>query len=237
MSKFEVILIVFVLILVLFSILKNKLMKLIGLQGRDSITPQEIDLNQILQNQNTVNYFIDKYYYETLFYYLNKEITFDSNSVVKIQAKFKYRTCIRNLMRPNVYYGNLPFKNTFIQRIYFTFVTQVPEDIKQLIYTFNSGYTIDNYWDKKRKPSIQNYIVDYVNKKINREFLEITKDEELAFKNTNIGSEEIDKSMDKLDSKEYANLCSIIYNINDISEGSVKTMSETTNIDKKESNS
>lgn len=226
MSKIEVILVVFIVILVLFMVLKNKIVNIFLKQGTDSTNPQEIDLNQILEYKNTVNYFIDKYYFETLFYYLNKEITFDENSTVKIQGKFKYRTCIRNLIRPNVYYGNLPFKNTFIQRVYLLFVTQVPESIKKLIYTFNSGYTIDNYWDKKRKPTIQNYIFDYVNKKINKSFLEITKDEELAFKNTNIGSTEIDKYMNELDSKEYANLCSIIYNINDISEGSVQTMAE-----------
>lgn len=226
MNQNWVILVLFIVFLALFEGVKKLIAVFMASKGRYSTTPSEIDLNRILQNQTIVEYFINKYYYETLFYYLNKDITFDDNSVVKIQAKYKYRDCIRNLMRPNVFYGNLVFKNTFIQRIYLLFVTQVPNDIKSLIYSYNSGYTIDNYWNKKKEPSIQPYVFDYINKKLNKTFLELTQEEEIAFRNANIGSEQIDKYMNELDSRKYANLCSIIYNINDISEDSVEKVTE-----------
>lgn len=183
-----------------------------------------INIETLETNKQLVDTFINKYFNETLFYYLNKEITFDDNSIVKIQAKFKYRDCIRNLMRPNVYYANLPFKNVFIQRIYFNFISQTPKNIKNLIFSFESGFTVDNYWEKKKKPSIQPYIIDYIDKKINKCFLEITRDEEIAFKSTNIDSVEIDKLANEIDSREYAKLCLFIYNLDDeVSEDSVKT--------------
>lgn len=185
-----------------------------------------VDINIIDNNKQVVNLFLDKLYNETLFYYLNKEITFDEMSIVKIQGKFKYRNCIRNLIRPNVIYSGSSFKNVFIQRICLLFISTIPNNIKNLIYSFDSGYTLDNYWDKKKTRSIQPYIIDYINKKINYSFLELTKNEEEAFITTKTGAE-VDKLMDDLDNKEYAKLCSFIYNINDISEKSVQVLNQT----------
>lgn len=194
-------------------------------KNNENIPNSPVDINIIENNKQVVNLFLDKLYNETLFYYLNKEITFDEESVVKIQGKFKYRNCIRNLIRPNVLYSGSSFKNIFIQRICLLFISTVPSNIKNLIYSFDSGYTLDNYWDKKKTRSIQPYIIDYINKKINNSFLELTKNEEEAFTTTKTGAE-VDKLMDNLDNQEYAKLCSFIYNINDISEKSVQVLNQ-----------
>lgn len=209
---------VFYIITYIFAILvgyllNNFIKKLFKPQELPNFGP--IDINILDSNRDLVSKYIDKSFNETLFYYLNKDLTFDDNSVVKIQSKYKYRECIRNLMRPNVYYSNITFKNAFIQRVYLLFVSQTPKYVKDLIFSFDSGFTYDNYFDKKKKPSIQPFVFDYIDKKINKSFLEITKLEEDMFASTNVNSIEIDKMANVIDSKEYAKLCSFIYNIDD----------------------
>lgn len=203
----------YILAILIGIVLSNIYKKMFGKPNNTQIN--QISMEFLESNKDLVAKYIDKSFNETLFYYLNKDLTFDDNSVVKIQSKYKYRECIRNLMRPNVYYSNITFKNAFIQRVYLIFVSQTPSYIKDLIFTFDSGFTYDNYFDKKKTPSIQPFVFDYIDKKINRSFLEITKLEEDMFKSTNVNSIEIDKMANIIDSKEYAKLCSFIYNIDD----------------------
>ena len=174
-------------------------------------------LNQLQVYKEIVNSYIDKYFNETLFYYLNKEITFDENSSVKIQRKFNYRECIRNLMRPDVKLDGFRFKEVFIQRIYLYFIAETPRNIKNLIYSFHSGYDFDNFFEKKREnPSASKYVIDYIDKMINQYFYEITKNEEMVFGNiSNSGdTSEMDKRLKDIDTTFYSKLCSVIYNLN-----------------------
>ena len=174
-------------------------------------------LNQIQVYKEIVNSYIDKYFNETLFYYLNKEITFDDNSSVKIQRKFNYRECIRNLMRPDVKLDGFRFKEVFIQRIYLYFVAETPKNIKNLIFSFHSGYDFDNFFEEKReKPSVSKYVIEYIDKMINQYFYEITKNEEVVFGNIgNSGdTSEMDKRLKDIDNIFYSKLCSVIYNLN-----------------------
>ena len=174
-------------------------------------------LNQLQVYKEIVNSYIDKYFNETLFYYLNKEITFDDNSSVKIQRKFNYRECIRNLMRPDVKLDGLRFKEVFTQRVYLYFIAETPKNIKNLIYSFHSGYDINNFFDKdKEKPSVSKYVIDRIDKMINQHFYEITKNEEMVFGNiSNSGdTSEMDKRLKDIDTTFYSKLCSVIYNLN-----------------------
>lgn len=174
-------------------------------------------LNQLQVYKEIVNSYIDKYFNETLFYYLNKEITFDDNSSVKIQRKFNYRECIRNLMRPDVKLDGFRFKEVFIQRIYLYFIAETPKNIKNLIYSFHSGYDFDNFFEEKReKPSVSKYVIEYIDKMINQYFYEITKNEEVVFGNIgNSGdTSEMDKRLKDIDNIFYSKLCSVIYNLN-----------------------
>lgn len=174
-------------------------------------------LNQLQVYKEIVNSYIDKYFNETLFYYLNKEITFDDNSSVKIQRKFNYRECIRNLMRPDVKLDGFRFKEVFIQRIYLYFIAETPKNIKNLIYSFHSGYDFDNFFEeKKEKPSVSKYVIEYIDKMINQYFYEITKNEEVVFGNIgNSGdTSEMDKRLKDIDNIFYSKLCSVIYNLN-----------------------
>ena len=178
-------------------------------------------MNQLQVYKEIVNSYIDKYFNETLFYYLNKEITFDDNSSVKIQRKFNYRECIRNLMRPDVKLDGFRFKEVFIQRIYLYFIAETPKNIKNLIYSFHSGYDFDNFFDKKKEnPSVSKYVIDYIDKMINQYFYEITKKEEIVFGNIgNSGdTSDMDKRLKDIDSAFYSKLCSVIYNLNVIHE-------------------
>ena len=174
-------------------------------------------LNQLQVYKEIVNSYIDKYFNETLFYYLNKEITFDDNSSVKIQRKFNYRECIRNLMRPDVKLDGFRFKEVFIQRIYLYFIAETPKNIKNLIYSFHSGYDFDNFFEEKReKPSVSKYVIEYIDKMINQYFYEITKNEEVVFGNIgNSGdTSDMDKRLKDIDNIFYSKLCSVIYNLN-----------------------
>lgn len=174
-------------------------------------------LNQLQVYKEIVNSYIDKYFNETLFYYLNKEITFDDNSSVKIQRKFNYRECIRNLMRPDVKLDGFRFKEVFIQRIYLYFIAETPKNIKNLIFSFHSGYDFDNFFEEKReKPSVSKYVIEYIDKMINQYFYEITKNEEVVFGNIgNSGdTSEMDKRLKDIDNIFYSKLCSVIYNLN-----------------------
>lgn len=204
--------IICILSVLLYSLLRKILLPLAN-SGKSESGPTIVDMNIIQNNKDIVNYYIDSSIYETLFYYLNKDLKFDENSVIKIQAKFKYRDCVRNLMRPNVFYSGQLFKNIFIQRVYLLFISETPQYIKDLIFTFNSGYTYDNYYDKKKQPSIQPYVLNYIDRQIGRMFMDISGIEELAFRSNNLGSSEIDSIANELDSKEYAKICSFIYNI------------------------
>ena len=189
---------------------------------KDSGTNIKIEsLNQLQVYKEIVNSYIDKYFNETLFYYLNKEITFDDNSSVKIQRKFNYRECIRNLMRPDVKLDGFRFKEVFIQRIYLYFIAETPKNIKNLIYSFHSDYDFDNFFDKKKEnPSVSKYVIDYIDKMINQYFYEITKKEEIVFGNIgNSGdTSDMDKRLKDIDSAFYSKLCSVIYNLNVIHE-------------------
>ena len=184
----------------------------------DSETNIKIEsLNQLQVYKEIVNSYIDKYFNETLFYYLNKEITFDDNSSVKIQRKFNYRECIRNLMRPDVKLDGFRFKEVFIQRIYLYFIAETPKNIKNLIFSFHSGYDFDNFFEeKKEKPSVSKYVIEYIDKMINQYFYEITKNEEVVFGNIgNSGdTSEMDKRLKDIDNIFYSKLCSVIYNLN-----------------------
>ena len=174
-------------------------------------------LNQLQVYKEIVNSYIDKYFNETLFYYLNKEITFDDNSSVKIQRKFNYRECIRNLMRPDVKLDGFRFKEVFIQRIYLYFIAETPKNIKNLIFSFHSGYDFDNFFEEKReKPSVSKYVIEYIDKTPNQYFYEITKNEEVVFGNIgNSGdTSEMDKRLKDIDNIFYSKLCSVIYNLN-----------------------
>lgn len=175
-------------------------------------------LNQLQVYKEIINSYIDKYFNETLFYYLNKEITFDDNSSVKIQRKFNYRECIRNLMRPDVKLDGLRFKEVFTQRVYLYFIAETPKNIKNLIYSFHSGYDINNFFDKdkEKQPSVSKYVIDRIDKMINQHFYEITKNEEMVFGNiSNSGdTSEMDKRLKDIDTTFYSKLCSVIYNLN-----------------------
>lgn len=174
-------------------------------------------LNQLQVYKEIVNSYIDKYFNETLFYYLNKEVTFDDNSSVKIQRKFNYRECIRNLMRPDVKLDGFRFKEVFIQRIYLYFIAETPKNIKNLIFSFHSGYDFDNFFEEKReKPSVSKYVIEYIDKMINQYFYEITKNEEVVFGNIgNSGdTSDMDKRLKDIDNIFYSKLCSVIYNLN-----------------------
>lgn len=186
-----------------------------GNKSDDKINFKIDSLDQIENYKEIVDSYIDNFFHETLFYYLNKELTFDENSSVRIQKKFSYRECIRNLIRPDVKLDGNIFKYVFTQRVYLYFISETPKNIKNLIYCFHSGYDINNFWDKKKTKSISNYVIDHVDKMINRYFYEITKYEEEIFNNIDSkNTNEMDVELKHMDADFYSKLCLFIYNLN-----------------------
>lgn len=138
-----------IIVTIIFIILSLGLATVLYLQfikKQDSDNVKIVSLEQINTFKEIVDSYIDRYFHETLFYYLNKEIKFDDNSSISMQKKFNYRECIRNLIRPDVKLDGFTFKQVFTQRIYLYFLSETPKNIKDLIYAFHSGYDINNYW-------------------------------------------------------------------------------------------
>lgn len=209
------------LIVLIFLIIKQLISSIFSSKSSNF---KEISLEFLEENRKIINSYIERIFCETLYYFLNKDIKFDENSPVKLQTKFKYRNCIKNLMRPDIKIDGSSFKSVFMQRIYLIFVSEVPKSIKDLIYSFNSGYDINNYWSKKKKASISLYVFAEINNLLNKRIYQVIKTEEEAFDGVTDKNnlESIEKTMELIDANEYTKLCSFIYGISDVSTDNKK---------------
>lgn len=88
----------------------------------------------------------------------------------------KYKDLISCLIRPDLYLtreeddgntNNTLFFEYFVQKIYLMYVSETPESIKNLLFKYHSGYSIDSYFQKKKpKPTCIPFITEYVRNKL-----------------------------------------------------------------------
>jgi hypothetical protein len=114
---------------------------------------------------------IDKALLKSLYYYVCKDIEFDPKSSVKKYFSGHYRDLIAYLVNPDIFITDIiddeevrrPFSSVFIQRVYYLYIAETPECIKSLLFKYYSGYTVEDYFKKKRgRPSVAAFISEYV---------------------------------------------------------------------------
>ena len=98
----------------------------------------------------------------------------------------RYRDLITYLLRPDVKMPReldngdieeVTFFEFFIQKIYLMYISETPESIKRLLYKYYSGYTINNYFAKKKpEPSCLFFINEYVRNKLWVRYSELETD-------------------------------------------------------------
>lgn len=110
---------------------------------------------------------------KTLHYYLSKDIVFSSTSPVSKLISGKYRDLISFLVRSDVTIDDMdeegntiskPFSYYFINKVYLTYISETSDYVKSLLFKYYSGYTIDDYPERKKiPPSALSFIVEYIN--------------------------------------------------------------------------
>lgn len=108
----------------------------------------------------------------SLLYYVFKDFNFSEKSKVKHFYSGHYRDLISCLLNPGVLLTDTidgeeitrQFMSVFVQRVYLLYIAETPESIKSLFFKYYSGYNIEDYNKEKRpKPSVMTFIVEYVN--------------------------------------------------------------------------
>lgn len=129
----------------------------------DSVS--SISMESRYNDMRLVNMCIDRCIIKTLYKYCNSDLTFTKKSAVSTLSNGSYRNCIDCLLRPNVYISdNESFFTVFSTNVYMSFISEVSEPIKKIIFKYWTGYDIGTYFDKdkkKIKPSILPYITEY----------------------------------------------------------------------------
>lgn len=160
----------FISIIVLF--LKTKSIKdiiKISNLGVLSVESREKDLSLI-------DVYLNHSFLKVLQEYLAKDLEFSEESPVKKFISGRYCDLIQYLLRPDITFNfkfddgteiKRSFFESFIEKVYLLFTAETPENIKNLILKYYSGYTIDTYFLKKKpKPSILPFITESVRNKL-----------------------------------------------------------------------
>lgn len=110
---------------------------------------------------------------KTLYYYLTKDINFSEKSPIKMLLRGKYRDLITFLLRNDVFIEDIDENGEtvtrtlfyyFINKVYLIYISETSAHVKSLLFKYFSGYSIDEYHQKKKgPPSALGFIVDYTN--------------------------------------------------------------------------
>lgn len=108
-----------------------------------------------------------------------RDFLFSTSSPISNLYSGKYRDLIQYLLRPDIKLSHPitnpdgseetiddPFFDYFIKKIYLMYISETPEYIKNLLYKYYSGYTIDTYYDKKKEKTCLPFITEYVRNKL-----------------------------------------------------------------------
>lgn len=174
MFNFLVVFTVIVFIITVISILKTKTLEKLLKSPEMFNSPISIDTRE--KDIELIDIYLNRCFLKVLQEYLSKEFDFSDTSPVKKFISGRYCDLIQYLLRPDITFEfsfddgkqiKRSFFETFIEKVYLSFMAETPENIKRLILKYNSGYTIETYYLAKRpKPSMLPFITESVRNKL-----------------------------------------------------------------------
>jgi len=131
-----------------------------------------ISITNIQEMSSIVSFYINLQINKAIVYYSRKDIEFDEKSPIKNLFKEKYRDLIQYLLRSDIRISvenedgvkeSSSFFEYFFNNLYTRFVAETPDYVKNMIYKLHSGYSLEDYYLKKRPaPNILPYVLEYV---------------------------------------------------------------------------
>ena len=121
---------------------------------------------------------------KTLFEFTMEDIHFSKDSPVQILLKNHYRDLITFLLRTDIFIDReledktkerVIFFNYFFQKVYLFYISETNQAIKNLFFKYYSGFSIETYGDKKAKPQILPFLINYVRLFLWKKFYENEK--------------------------------------------------------------
>lgn len=150
-----------------------------------NVPPSNLSLDLKTQDMDLVYNSLNRCFLKVLSEFSTRGYDFSSPEGQKYFPG-RYRDLITYLLRPDVKISReldngeieeVSFFEFFIQKIYLMYISETPENIKRLLYKYYSGYSINNYFVKKKsEPSCLFFINEYVRNKLWIRYSELETD-------------------------------------------------------------
>ena len=172
---------------------------------------------------------MDKAIIKSLYFFVMKDFKFSDKCSVKQYNSEKYRDLINYLIRPDIFITetidnesrDISFFDYFFNKVYLFYISETSSNIKNLLFKYFSGKTIENYNNPKAKPSALPFLVEYTKNFLYKKFYEIQSVESYCLdtvNNNKLNASDYEKMMIKYDHECVRKICLNIYNMDDIKE-------------------
>lgn len=173
----EFIVIVFMLLMFVMIIIMSMETKSIKETLRSpDMMPVLLSVESRDKDLNLIDVYLNNSFLKVLQEYLSKDLEFSESSPVKKYLSGKYCDLIQYLLRPDITFNfkfddgsevTRSFFETFIEKVYLSFLSETPEKVKKIILKYYSGYTIDTYFLKRKpKPSMLPFVTESIRNKL-----------------------------------------------------------------------
>lgn len=167
---------------------------------------------------------IDRAIVKTLYEFSSKDHHFSNDCPVKACIYGHYRDLISYLLRPDIVLdstinddGKVSFFETFVINVYYRYISETSESIKNLFFKYNSGYTMETYMNKSKiPPSVQPFIIEYTRNYLWCRYEENVNNEHELLQEAGNNSDNYVQLIQKYDRDCLRKLSLNIYHINDM---------------------